>query len=329
MTRVSDLQIAKSSIASIHRNRVAVDRMREQLSSGLRVAVPGDDATVAATISQLQNQIRRDDKHTLRIQNVRSALFAQDNIINEASNVLVRAKEIATQGSNETNGVSSRQQMAEEVFQLRDHLINLANSKFQGHYIYGGVDDDDPPYDAQTYTNPATGAASQRYVYDAEPGTDLTKEVKVTDELSITVNTPGDQVFDTAIQALERLGRALRGYATTPPVGDPDGGGAAYTFPDDFATQTEDITNTIDLIETARSTDLSVERTNLAGRLARLDTAEALVASTQTNVQEVLTRIQNADTFAAASELNLKQTALESSLAATARTMGTSILDYL
>ncbi|MCB0340226.1 MAG: hypothetical protein KDD53_11510, partial [Bdellovibrionales bacterium] len=185
------------------------------------------------------------------------------------------------------------------------------------------------------YTVPATGSANTRYAYTGGDGTDGVNTVKVTDGISIAINTPGNQVFDTAIEALERLGRALSGYRTTPvdangiPNGTPDGGGTAFVFPQDFHEQTQDILETMALIDTAKVTEVTAARTSVAARLTRLDAAGKTLNDLSFNVKEVLASLQDSDIFAAATDLTQAQTILEASLSVTGRLLGTTILDYI
>lgn len=110
-------------------------------------------------------------------------------------------------------------------------MVSLANSTYQGRYIYGGTADDQPPYAETTpYDVPASGDATKRYEFQALDGSDMAKEVKLTDDLTLTITTPGNEIFDDAIFALERLARAVAGYQTNPADGQPDGTGDAYVF---------------------------------------------------------------------------------------------------
>jgi len=328
MTRISENQLSRTLLRDAALNRASVNKYSEEISSGLKVALPGD-STAAGTISQLQDTLARLDGFKNRVSTAQGFLDAQDAVLSEAADLLVRAKEIATQAANETNGEAERANMAAEVYQLRDQLVALANTKYQGRFIYGGADDDDPPYDPQTYNVPATGAASQRYVFDAEAGTSIQRTVNITDDLSITVNTPGNQIFDNGIQSLERLGRALSGYDTLPTSGAPDGTGAAYDLPNERDLQTADIKNAISLIDTARETDFMNERVTVGGKLRRLETASSLTELSKSSAQEVLTNLQQADITESATNLTQAQTALQAALTVSARVLNQSILDYL
>lgn len=328
MRRVSENQTTRNLVSYALENKRRVGEFSKQLTTGLKVEKPSDSID-AGTISRYQQQIAKIDTYNSTIAQAKSFLQFQDDIVSQTSQLLVRANEIAQQGANETLSEFSRSQLAEEVFQIRDQMASLANSTYQGKYVYGGVDDDDPPYDLQAYTEPATGDANKRYVFDAEAGTDVSKTVRVSDEISVTLNTPADQVFGTAMQALERLSRALAGYSTTPASGTPDGGGAAYTFPGDFHTQTADIKACIDLLNFARDKEMIPERVALGGRLRRIETGTALLELTKNSAKEALSRLQDADEAEAASNLQQAQTALQASYSVTAKVLRLSILDYV
>jgi flagellar hook-associated protein 3 FlgL len=328
MTRVSENQAARILIGNTLDNKRRVAEFANELSTGYKVALPGD-SNQAGTISQYRQTLDKIDTFTTTIAQSRSFLQFQDDTINEVNDILLRVKEIAAQAANETNGAVSRAQLSEEVLQIRDHLANLANSTFQGRYVWGGAADNIPPYVAQTYTNPATGPASVRYVLDSQPGRAVLRDVQITDNLTLTVNSAAAGIFDNAIQAAERVGRALAGYSTTLTAGVPDGGGVAYTFPTDFATQTQAIKDAIVLVDTAREDDLIPERVLIGGKLRRIETGESLLALTKASAQDVLSRIQDADETESASGLQQAQNALQASYTVTARVLRLSIIDYI
>lgn len=328
MTRVAENQILNRIMWAMQNNRRNADILSDQISSGIAVRNPSDSPQ-AGEISRYQQTLARMESFTNRIASVKSFLEFQDDTIGEATNIVNRAREIAEQASNSTNSNITRAQMAEEVWQIRDHLVSLANSTYQGKYVWGGADDDDAPFDPLTYTNPATGNASRRYTFDDEAGTDVFRNVQVSDDISLTVNTDGQALFADAIAGLERLGRALSGYRTTLTAGAPDGGGTAYTFPTDFEEQTSDIRAAMDVIDSARKDDLLVERVNLGGKMRRLDTAISLMNVTKTSSQEALSTLQDTDATEAASKLAQAQSSLQATMIVTGRVLNLTILDYL
>jgi len=298
MTRITETQIVRNSLALIQKSRSDIAKFSQETSSGIKIARPGDDAANAPTVASLRETINRFDKHKLRIQSASSTLSLQTDVLAQASDLLVRAKELASQGANEVLGAALRESLSHEVFQLRDAMVDLANTKFQGRYLYSGV-------------------------------ADLSNSVYISDDTSITTNTPGNGVFDGAIQALEILGRSLEGYRSTTTAGVPDGGGTAYTFPTDFSEQTQDILNAMTRLDTARTSDIAIERVSVAGKESRILNSTSILESLKSNLIEVLSKTQGADIFESATNLTQAQTALQTSLSVSGSILKISLLDYL
>lgn len=328
MTRITEQQMARTLVTQIANNREQVNRYGNEISSGYAVSVPGD-SNVSGTIAQFREQLEKIEGFKSRISSVTSILSFQDEATSQANEVMIRAKEIATQAASETNNPENRAQLANEIWQLRDHLASLANSQYQGRYIYGGANDGTPPYDPLTYNTPLSGEAHTRYALNTGSGMSTARTVKITDDLSVTVNTPAEDVFGNAMTALERLGRALDGYDTLPASGTPDGTGNAYTFPQDFTTQTQAIKDAMDLLETARTTDIMPERVALGGKIKRLESAQSILELSETNAKGVLEKLQDSDYATSATNLTQAQTALQASLTVTARVLNNTIMDYL
>lgn len=328
MTRVSENQLTQRLTYAIQQNRDITNILGEQISSGIRVSKPSD-SPAAGDVARFQSTLQRIESFKNGVAQTKSFLNFQEDALDQSSSIIVRAKEIATQAANETNSVEARRSLAAEIFQIRDHLVSLANSTYQGKYVWGGADDDDQPFDQQAYTNPATGEANERWVFDAEVGTSLMRDVKLTDDLTITVNSNGNTIFGGAIAALERLGRSLEGYRTDPLVGTPTGAGTAYTFPTDYQEQTTNIKAALDLLETERSSSILNERVTIGGKMRRIETAESLIAVTKVTSEEALDSLQNTDLTDAASKLSLAQNALQASYIVSNKVMNLSILDYI
>lgn len=328
MTRISENQIVATVLQGIVNNRERVAKYSEEISTGLKVAKPSD-SSLSGSIAKFRDSLIRIEGYKSRVGVVNSALTFQDNVLAEAEDILIRAKEIATQAANETNSDETRRHMAAEIFQLRNHLVSLGNSTYQGKYIFGGTRDGDPPFFQDDYDIPATGEANARWIHDGLSGRADNKTVNITDNLSIEINSNGDALFSNGIDALERLGRALEGYTTNPAAGEPDGTGAAYVFPADFTVQTEAIRDTIILLDSARENDILEERIALGGKLRRLDTANSLLDLSKVNTEDLLDNLQNADTVASASSLAQAQTALQASFTVTSQLLNLSILDYI
>jgi flagellar hook-associated protein 3 FlgL len=331
MTRITESQMLRSTIDLLARSRDSVAKYSQEASSGIRVAKPGDDAGSSPAIADLRESVRRLDQHQVRGQSARAVLGLQESIMGQMNDLLVRAKEIATQGANETLGANARASLAAEVFQLRDAVVSLANTTYQGRYIYSGGADTTPAYSPNPigYTNAGTSQSSQRYEFTTATGATAERNVLIADGISVAVNTTGSEVFDSSIQALEKLGRALEGYDSTTTGGVPDGGGVAWSFPTDTSLQTQAILDSITLLDTARTTDVAEEQVSVAGRLARLENQTSIMDTLKFNLNEVLSNTQGADIFESATNLSNAQNSLQVSMAVSGQILKINLLDYL
>lgn len=350
VSRVTNQQAISSFVDQIFRQRGDLESARQRVATGIEIALPGDDPGRAGTIDFLHNTVTRLQKHQERITYARNFLEQQDATLGSAQDIVVRAKEIATQGASENMGTDERRILSEEVFALRDQLVNLANSQYQGVYIYGGADDDDPPFDqfpvpppgtfvagysGPGYVNPATGGASFRYGWDREIGTAVTRSTQISDFETVRMNSDAS-VWEKPVAALERLGRALAGYQTLPdlPLNSPgtaavpDGTGAAYTFPTDRGAQTAQILRSIDELEYSR-TQVLTEQTSVGSRLNQIDQASKILTSVIDSTDKARADLQEADPFEAATKFSQLQNSFQALLASGAQINNLSLLDFL
>ena len=327
--RIAENQVARSLLAQVQKNRVSIDKYANEISTGLKAATPGD-TDKPATINQFRNMLTKVENYKTLVSSVRGSMQFQDDVMGQAHDLMARAQELATQGANETNSADKRAQIATEVFEIREGLMQLANSTYQGKYVWNGTITNTPPYSPQTYTLPASGPGNTRYVFDsAALGATTEQSVAVSDQVTVRLNSRADNIWSNALASVERLGRALSGYESLPPPPAlPNGTGAAYVFPADRARQTKDIAATIDLIKAAREDGIQVERVSIGGRMERLEVAESLLDLSKSTAQRVLSELSEADVTESASKLSLAQTALEASLTLTSRLLNLSVLDY-
>lgn len=347
--RVTNQNSVSQFLDQLNSNRGSLDTVRDQIGTGVRVLNPSDDPARTGFISSMQRTVSNLTRHEQRIASATGFIESQDTILQAAQSTILRAKEIGTQAANETMDAKTRATLSEEVFQLRDTMQALANSNYRGVYLWGGLDDDDPPFDLATapgYVN-GTGPAANRYIFDNEPGTQGTRTVQIDETESVRINTPGDVVFSHAIAALERLGRCLDGYRSdppdyyddgngsfTPPANNdftdlPTGAGLAYDFSTEYHLQTADIYRCIDYLDFAGSTCIGSELTNVGARLQQLENSKVIVESVKQSTEESRSDVQDADIFEASSRFQSLITNLQALLESGTRIQNLSILDYI
>ena len=88
-----------------------------------------DSPNQAATIQRLKSILSKQDSYQSSLDTIKARLQGEDTTLKSASDLLVRAKEIAVQGANDTLNPADRKSLGTELQALRDQLLSLANTR--------------------------------------------------------------------------------------------------------------------------------------------------------------------------------------------------------
>lgn len=93
---------------------------------------------------------------------------------------MIRAKEIAISGSNSSNSEEDLKTLGKEVEQLKNQLLDIANAKVDGNYLFAGYADKTMPF------------SGDPVVYN---GTNDHKLVEVSAGQTVQTNLTGSELF--------------------------------------------------------------------------------------------------------------------------------------
>ena len=89
-------------------------------------------------------------------------LGATENAFSSVSDVVNTAKSLILQGIGSTSTDAERRGLATEVSGLIDQVLNSANTKFRGRYLFAGTETDSEPFELKAAGNVLyTGNAQQ------------------------------------------------------------------------------------------------------------------------------------------------------------------------
>lgn len=173
-----------NALGNIFRLSDDLTKTQNQISSGKRINVPSDDPAgtrdslqLHTTIDQVNQFIRNINFNTLSLQ-------SGDTALNTVGSVLTQAKQLAV---SQLNGVTTGQIRGftgSAVGQLVTQVLQSANSKVNGQYIFAGTNNLTPPFSAS-----ASGA-----VYT---GNSDSLQIEVATGYKVSVGLPGSQVLGT------------------------------------------------------------------------------------------------------------------------------------
>ena len=184
------------------RSRLGV--LQERLASGKRINRFSDDPNGAEAILNLRTSLQEIAQFGRNTEAAFQKLSATDTALNTYENTLDRVKSLISQGLNGTISQTAKDALATELETLRERFLNLANSKYNGEYLFGGTRQTEPPFDPQTAAQ-STLPTDLQYV-QIEPGANAIA-VGITAELVFAEG--GTDIFtdlDAAITALRGTG---------------------------------------------------------------------------------------------------------------------------
>ena len=86
----------------------------------------------------LLNQMKQDDSFTQSSSLVQGQLQVADSALGSVVTQLTQALSLATSANNGTLNASQFQAIASQLRGIRDEVTSLANSSYQGQYIFAG-----------------------------------------------------------------------------------------------------------------------------------------------------------------------------------------------
>lgn len=125
---------------NLTRAQSGLERSIQRLSTGLRINGAVDDAAGLAISDRLTAQVRGLNQAVRNANDGVSALQTADGSLNEVSNLLQRARELAVQSANDSNSASDRSSLNAEVSSILSELDRLASTvQFNSRKLLDGT----------------------------------------------------------------------------------------------------------------------------------------------------------------------------------------------
>ncbi len=181
--RVSTQGSYLTGLTAIQRLQAALDQTQRQISSGRRILKPSDDPIAASRAIELRESISRLSQFDRNANIGTNRLAQEESVLTSVNDVLQRVRELSLQANNATQSNESRGQIAVEMRQLLDNLVQLANQKDgSGRYMFSGNLEEVVPV--------TRGAAG--FQYNGDQGQRL---LQVGDSRQVPDGDPGSDVF--------------------------------------------------------------------------------------------------------------------------------------
>jgi len=294
--RISTSYITQQSIAAILQQQAALAHTQQQVSTGKSLLRASDDPVAAVRILDLQREINLADQYLLNADKAENKLSVTDGVLSSATDLLQRIRELGVQALNDTNDAAARQGIAEEITQLNEALIGLANTQdSNGEYLFSGYQSDQQAFDATTFT------------YGGDSGE---RNLRVSSGYLVSINEPGGTLFGDGAGSVFQL---IQDFAADISV-DPRGPTGNASFLTNIDTHMDNVYSA---------------RTRVGTRLNVIEQQRQINESGKFSQQTLLSQIEDLDYASAITQLNLQAVGLEAAQQSYVRIQGLSLFNFL
>jgi flagellar hook-associated protein 3 FlgL len=182
--RISTRMMTDRPVSAMLSQQSRLSDTQEQLSTGKRILAPSDDPAGAARVLDFNRAIATIDQYQNNAGRARSRLEQEESLLAGTENLLIRAKELALQGNNDSNGPQDRRAIAGEIRQLLDQAFGIANTRdSNGEYIFAGY---------QTGTQPFVRPDADTFEYQGDMGV---RQLQISSDRRIADGNNGYELF--------------------------------------------------------------------------------------------------------------------------------------
>jgi flagellin-like hook-associated protein FlgL len=146
-TRVGDFFVRRRLTEQVQGDQLALFKLQYQISTGQRMQLPSDDAPAALRAINLQRLLDRKSQIETNLQSSNLFLGAAENTISRLTDGLIALRGEILGVANTVATDDQRQTVIQQLDRTLQSLVDAANSKAQGRYLFAGSRAAQQPYD--------------------------------------------------------------------------------------------------------------------------------------------------------------------------------------
>ncbi|WP_080832518.1 flagellar hook-associated protein FlgL [Cohnella massiliensis] len=303
--RVTQATMTSQLLRNINTNLTRMQGNSEKLSTGMRINRPSDDPVGITYALRYRSDLSINERYQTNADYAASLLDFNDTLLTQTGDILKRVKELAVQGSNGTQTETSRETIAVEMEQLKEQLVNIANSTFKGKYVFSGQEVDQVPY--------ASGVDPKTVVTDSE---DISYMVGA--GVKVSVNLTGNDVFgypptgvtapqnedDNVFHVLDQMIGSLRNDNMT------------------------ELKNQITALE-SRTNKILTQQAQIGARVNRVELVQSRLEDLNLNLTTLQSKVEDAEYEELIIKSKVDESVYQASLSIGANIIQASLVDFL
>ena len=294
--RITQNSMNRTQMAGLNTSLSRLQQTQEQLTTGKRISRPSDDPVGTVSALRFRSQQSQLDQFGENISDGLARLTVADNALTSTMPMVQRIRTLAVAAANGINGQQQRDAYAKEIRELRQAIIQQANTQYADQPVFGGTTPGGEAFDPETGSFVGNELPVIRQVVDAPD-----------DAGQVHVAVNGLVAFGTTLEVngtLDALANAIEnGYE--------DGIGQGIT---DMDAMVDDLLNVASTV---------------GARVNRLKGLEELNGRSSDSIAGALSKVEDTDFQKAAMDLAVQSASYQAALAASAKVIQPSLMDFL
>ncbi|MBP1971170.1 flagellar hook-associated protein 3 FlgL [Virgibacillus natechei] len=292
--RVTQGMLSHNMMRNLSNSNAKLDTYMNQVSTGKKINRPSDDPVTAMKGMNYRSQVTEIQQFQRNTNEVHNWMDNSDAALDQATQAMQNLRELALQASNDTYNADERENMQEEVEQIKEHLIDIANTNVNGKYIFNGTNTDTKPIEVN----------EDGEIVEIDLNDEAVR-IEVADGTKLQANVNSGDVFN------DKLFGDIDGFI------DALDNNEQPTIEQSIESMDDNINNTINA------------RADLGARMNRLELIENRLNDQEIVATQTMSENEDVDYAKAITELITQESLHRAALSAGARIVQPTLMDFL
>jgi flagellar hook-associated protein 3 FlgL len=203
--RITNKVLKNDFLTNMNRNLNNMRKYQNQLNTGHQINKPSDNPFKSARTMELMDGLSANNKYKENIEEGIGWLSTIDSALGQIGDALQNAREKTIEAGNGTYGPTERKAIADNLAAFRDQIFNIANSAYDGRYIFGGDKTTQPPFEKDASGNVIYKGSDVGLLREMSPGTNINIGVSGSKFSNLPTATTEGGVFEVLSKVIEKL----------------------------------------------------------------------------------------------------------------------------
>ncbi len=303
--RITNNTLTGNYLRNLNRNLKQMQKYQNQLSTGKEISKPSDNPMLVGRVMGLDNNVRMNEQYGKNIDDSLGWTDTADGAMNEISAVVQRARELVVYGANGTLSDTDRLALRDEVAMLKDQMVQLLNTNYDGRFIFGGQKTTEPPFTIDT---------DSKMVYSGGKNADGEGMIfrEIAQGVTVQIESDGSRLTAAEGAGTENFGELLDNVIKA--MEDGDTTSLSGNLLGDMDVHLDNVIRI---------------RSKMGAVYNRLEAAKERNASENLSMTELLSKSEDIDLAEKMMEFSMMSTVYQASLSTGAKILQPSLLDYI